>query len=244
MGILDTVKTVNDFEDRFKGIIYGHQGSGKTQFASDFPSPLWFDFENSTETLRNIGKGNIPTERPKNMKRFEDIAMEAVKDTSPYETIVVDTANSLQVFQMLEHMMVAASKNSSRDIDLPYQADYRKSTAQLTRIFAAMHHSNKHIVVLCQERIYTERDETSGKERVVAIRPDLTKRLADAIEQMLNVVGYLEKKSGATPTSPVKRTMYLNPSGKIFAKNRLGIEAITIENPTYTNIYQNKGKTS
>lgn len=240
MGILDLAKPVDEYLDRVKALIYGKQGTGKTQLASDAPNPVWVDFEKSTETLRNIGKGHIPTLRPKNMSDFEKFIGEAVKDSSPYETIVIDTANSLQVFQMLEHMMVAA-KGSNRDVDLPYQSDYRKSTAQLARIFHDLHHCDKHVVVLCQERIYTERLE-SGKERVIAIRPDLTKRFADLVEQMLNVVAYLDKSSSTLGSSPVKRTLYLNPSGNIFAKNRLGIEAIKKENPTFKSIFIDKGK--
>lgn len=239
MGILDTIPSISEIPEYAKILCYGHYGCGKTTFASTFPDPLWFDFEGSAETLRHLAETkDIKVERPKSMARAEQVLMEAVKPNSGFQTIVIDTANSMQTFQLAEYMKGVVARASNRDIDMPYQADYRKSTNQLQRLFNLLQDAPKNVVILCQERVLTEKDGDNIK--IIGYRPDLTLRLADLVGAVIDVVGYLEKKPGIG-TNPPKRSLYVNGTSKIVAKNRLGIQATAIENPTYESVFIKKG---
>ena len=232
---LSKAKSIDDYPYSSKVLIYGMYGSGKTQFASTFPNPFWIDFEKSTDTLSKIGLGNIKGLRPKSMKEVEEHIEALCKDSSPYDTIVIDTANSLQMFQMREYMLKVVG--DKRDQDMPAQMDYRKSTNQLSRIFSDLQSCNKNVVILCQQRIVTEKRD-DGTYRIVGYKPDLTERLAELVGAVISNVFYLEKTPGIGSTSGPKWKMFINPSNTYkVVKNRLGRQEQFIENPTYHNIF-------
>ncbi len=230
------VKTVDDYRQLYKVLIYGPYGSGKTSLAYTFPKPVWIDFENSTETLRNTGHGDTPLLRPKTMDEAEKFIEKVCDSKSPYETIVIDTANSMQVKQLAEHMLDKHRRGGDIDIDMPFQADYRKSTNKLSRIFYLLQACDKHVVIVSQQR---EDKDKEGKT-VLAIRPDLTARLAELVGQAVDVVAYLKRTPGVGQ-QPASRVLYVNPFGKITAKNRLGIQATEIKNPTFESVFLKKG---
>lgn len=230
MGILTNPKTINDFPAVFKGLIYGKGGTKKTTFASTFPNPIWLDFERSTDVLRALGKTNIPVVRPKNMAEVIEAAKEFKK--SPYETLVLDTATRFQLFQLSEHMRDVHRQTPSRDVYLPYQADYRRSGNILDELFVTLHDTDKHVVIIAHEKVFV--DEENG--RVVAILPDLTPRLRDAVGGLVSVVGYSELKPGIGKDAIPKHTIHFTSFGKVFAKNRLGI-LTPIEEPTFQNVF-------
>jgi len=224
-----SVKSVNDYEEHFKALIYGKGGTRKTTFASTAPNPIWVDFERSTDTLRHLGKGDIKLIRPKKMSEVLELVKELPK--LEFQTVVFDTATRLQLFHMTEHMKEVIAKASNRDEFLPYQADYRKSGTLLDSIFARLQDMNIHVIVIAHEKIIID-EET---KKVIVIRPDLTPRLADAVGGLLNVVAYSEIKPGLNK-QPGTQIMHFNQHGKIVAKNRLNITE-PIENPTFDKVF-------
>ena len=221
--------TIDDFTEYGKYLIYGAPGTRKTTFASTFPNPVWIDLERSTDTLRHIhAPEGIAVMRPKKMQEIIDIIKDFPK--SEFETLVVDTATRLQIFQLAEQMKDMIAKNSSRDKYLPYQADYRRSGALLDELFSALQECDKNVVIIAHQKTFID-EET---KRVTAVRPDLTPRLADAVSGLLNCVGYSEVKNNV-------QIMHFNSFGKVFAKNRLNIQE-PITNPTYENCFHTTKK--
>lgn len=223
------VEKVDDTPEYFKALIYGKGGTRKTTFASTAPDPFWIDMERSTDTLRHIGKGDVAVVRPHSMKDVQDAVKTFIKGS--YQTLVFDTATRLQIFQLSEQMLEAVRKNSSRDLYLPYQADYRRSGNVMDELFYELQMCDKHVIIIAHEKIFID-DET---KRVTAILPDLTPRLRDAIGGLINVVAYVELKSGVNKT--LEQVMHVNSSGKFFAKNRLNLTEPLI-NPTFNQFFK------
>lgn len=226
--ILDRAKPVDDYEEWFKALIYGEPGTRKTTFACTAPNPLWVGFERSEDTLRHIGYGHIPVIRPKTMVEVDQIIQAFIKSTK-FETIVFDTATRMQLFQLSEHM-----KTVGRDRFLPFQADFRKSGAVLDDMFARLQDAEKHVIILAHRKVFVDPDT----KRITAIRPDLTPRLRDAIEGLLNVVAYTELQKAAG--KPPDQVMYFSSENKFFAKNRLHLVEKQV-NPTFDSVFK-KGK--
>jgi hypothetical protein len=226
------IEKIDDTPEYFKAMIYGKGGTRKTTFASTAPDPFWIDMERSTDTLRHIGMGHIEVVRPHSMKDVQDAVKAFLKST--HETLVFDTATRLQIFQLSEQMLEAVRKNSSRDLYLPYQADYRRSGNVMDELFYELQMCDRHVIVIAHEKIFID-DET---KRITAILPDLTPRLRDAIGGLINVVAYVELKSGVNKT--LEQVMHFNSSGKFFAKNRLNITD-SLTNPTFDTIFKEQG---
>ncbi len=235
-------KPIDDYDLFHKGLIYGHWGSGKTQFAAGAPDPWWLDLENSTETLRSVGKGSIPVAKIKTMAKFEDALKELCDKSHPCKTIVIDTVNALQRLQMSEWIREQVKKGgASRDIDLPFQIDYRKSTGLLGRYFEMLIDVDKNVLLLAQEKkIYDDSDKTKPP-KLIGIKPLLTNALSELVGSLVNFVGYIEVVPGVGDTTKPKRFIHVSPSQRVDGKNRLGIEKSKIENPTFDLIFNKKG---
>jgi len=233
MGILDQAQTIDDIPPWIKFCLYGPPGVGKTFLAAGAPKPFFIDFERSTETLRGIPAfKDIPVLKPKTMKNVFDAVKEFTP--SPYETLILDTGTRMQFFQLHEEMVGVAARQSSRDVYLPLFQEFRRSSEMMDDLFVQLQDMEKHVIIICHTQ-----EDWEGKDddrRMVRIRPDLTPAVAKKLNGLLNFTGYLEYKPGMG-TNPAKRILTVNPSGKIVAKNRLGIQQTTIENPTLQTIF-------
>ena len=240
MAILDQTKTIDEIPAFIKLCLYGPPGTGKTQFCADAPSPLWIDLERSSETFRAMPENyhTIPILSPKTVKDLELATDEFIKHQS-LQTLVIDTGTRLQFFHMKELMVEAKAKNSSRDIDLPLFQEFRKSTEYLDKLFTTWQNMPKHLIIICHET--EDYEGTDESRRLVRIRPDLTPGIAKRLNGLLNVTAYLEIKQGLGSVA-TKRILTVNPSGKIVAKNRLGIAATSIENPNLKQLFEKSFK--
>lgn len=224
--------------------LYGPPGVGKTLFAADAPSPFWFDFERSTDTLAtssNPVHRKIPTLRiPLHIKTMTDF-LSAVKEViaSPdIKTIVIDSTTRLQRFQMNEFLTVmegdgAAQLNYTKELIKKsrnhYTAqiqDWGFSTNLLDELFMALDGSGKNIVLIGHAQ--TEKEEATGLWHT---HFDLTPSLAGKVATLVSVIGYLQVK--ALPGRPPERALMVNPDGKKVAKNRLGLQVPEIKDPSW-----------
>jgi hypothetical protein len=80
---------------------------------------------------------------------------------------------------------------------------------------------------------------TNEEGILVEIRPSLTPRVWSNLKAFISVVAYMEKKtSGIGAAAKTERKLYLNSTNTIVAKNRLGIEAVSVTNPVYKEIFK------
>jgi phage nucleotide-binding protein len=233
----DKVKTVAEIPDFVKLLLYGPPGFGKTTFVGDSPNPVWIDLERSTEVFRGHPEySKIPVIVPDNKKEFLDLIKSV--HTTNYETLVIDTVSQLQDIHLYEEMLkveeATKKRPSPRSRYLPLFQEFRISTEELKEASRILQKADINVVVIAHDRVYTKVNEQTGDTQVVAIRPDMTPRVIDAMNRIFNVVAYLDKETSLT--GAVTRKLYMNSTKTIAAKNRFRIEQLYLTNPTWKDL--------
>lgn len=236
-SILDKALSVEDIPAYPKGVLYSPFGDGKTQFCADAPNPVWIDFERSYETLRAIGKNDIPVFRPRKFSEATEFAREAAKK---FDNIIVDTVSSMQVMYMNEYLdKQVADSNGRRQKYLRYQGDYNYATNELTDFFLTMQNAECGVIFIAHEKIYFREDADGNPTTTISkIVPDLTPAVRSGLGKFVNVIAYLEKDPGSSIKPSVGRKLYLNKTATIMAKNRLGIQEQFLINPKFTDVFK------
>lgn len=233
MGILDQALALSDEPPYIKMVLHGAEGVGKTTFAANAPEPAFVDFERSTDTLRHDPSfAKIKVFRPKVWKDVFDFTKAAV---GTFETVIYDTATSMQIFYMREYMVNEEKKNpTKRDKYLPYQGDYRYATNELTDFFLFLQEAPINVIFNAHSNFVTD-PETNA---LLAIRPALTPAVWGNLRAFISVVAYMEKKpKGIGASAGVERRLYLNSTSIISAKNRLGIQEQYITDPNFKELF-------
>lgn len=228
--ILDRAQPLDDEFPYIKLLLHGDAGAGKTHFSSFAPNPVWMDWERSSETLRTIPeKSGTPIFRPKSFAEVREFTRAAPKK---YETLVLDTMTTAQIFYMREYMKNAVANSQGRRTNVfdTYQGDYRIATAELTDWFLELQEMPMHVICIAHSNYVLNDDGV-----LVKIEPQLTMRVRKNLEAFINVIGYLERKSSITGAA--ERKLYVNPTGIIVAKNRLGIQETSIKDPSFESLF-------
>ena len=95
----DDVLTGIKADQGMKVAVHGPPGIGKSTLGSQFPSPLFFDFEGS---LTNIDVPHFDL-RPKNFEETMDALRLLWGDGHKYQTLVIDTVDWLEI-KIHEHV--------------------------------------------------------------------------------------------------------------------------------------------
>lgn len=108
-------------QEPFDLILYGPEGTGKSTFASDAPSPIFFDLESGT--------GELDVARMPQPENWKDVVAGLVLlATQPHEfkTVVIDTIDALEVFI---HRDVCEAAGVKEIEDIPYGSGYKNALA-------------------------------------------------------------------------------------------------------------------
>ena len=220
-----------------KALIYGPAGAGKTRFCADAPEPCWEDFESSTETLKHWPEYcDTPVKTPRDIDEMRRDIEKIVRGKEA-KTIVFDSVTTALDYFMRQKLAADVAKpNSKRQAHEFWEKDYKYATQAFTDLFGFLQNAPINVVIIGHERVDKEKD-AEGKTEVTGIYPDITPRLQQAVTRLVNVVGCMDARPATT--KGVTRRLYLNRTRTIEAKNRLNIQDIYIENPTWKEIFGN-----
>ena len=223
---IQNYSTVTRKPNWIKALIYGQAGSGKTRFCADAPQPFWFDWEDSTETLRHWPDYNdIRVKKPFSIEELKKDVELAIKDPD-VDTIVLDSITSGLDYYLRQYM---AKQN--RDSYALYEGDYKYATNVFGELFTILRDVDLHVLIIGHARVI--RDADTGN--TTGIYPDITPRLRENLVRLVNLVGYME----LIPSGIKERTrrLYVNATKTIEAKNRLNIQQTYIENPSFKELF-------
>lgn len=239
-SLLDEAVDVADLDSKVKALIYGPPGSLKSTFTSGAPKALIFDFERSADSIKFVNPNSdarvirIRKDRHTPDQVFKGMR-DALKDSSPYETIVIDTVDRMQLFYVRDLV-----RKANRNPPIPLWQDYRLATETLDEFFVDCQNADKNVLFISHSLDEYIQIDPQNK-RFVGIRPALQPTLAKRVGEIINVVGYMKLTVDAKKNK--LHTLQIAPtSEKIIAKNRLGIEEPIHYNPTWDSIFVKRGK--
>lgn len=201
---------------QIKFMVYGESGSGKTVFASTWPSCAFIDLDNGMSSIkRKVFQFKIET--------WEDLleAIDYLKHSKhPFKTVVMDSVNELQALS-LRHIVSSYSVRRPYD-SMPSQSDYGKMIDDCDLMVREIRSIPTNVVFIAQvaARVY----ETDP------VQPQFTgKATARNISRMMDEIGFLEKRESE---GKKKRVMVFDAVNFV-TKDRSDVLPQSIEDPTY-----------
>lgn len=193
-------------ENRFRALIAGYPGMGKTTLALSAPKPLLIDTDFGANRI--VDRLQTDCIQPNTYQELlDDLTPENLRD---YETIVIDTGGKLLELAK-PHAIKMDSKNSKKDGSLSIQGFGVVGTAFSDLVYKIHHELRKHLVV-----IFHAVEEKQGEDTKIRIMVDGSTK--NKIWQEMDVGGFIEKING-------KRTIGFEPNERYFAKRTQGVNA-------------------
>lgn len=197
---------------------------------------LFIDIEGGTKTIRQLHP-NVRRIRVKD--EFDDKGVlkksawmrlqevyEDLRRENKYKTIVVDSLTEAYKVSMYSVMAGTVRKDPERDLDIPAQRDWGKSSEQIRRMVRAFRDLDCHVIFTALEN--QNKDQMTGK---VTITPSLPGKLAFEIPAFLDIVLYLYTKVEGE-LKEVHRFILSDNTEKHIAKDRSGRLPLTLKDPT------------
>jgi hypothetical protein len=230
---------------RFKGMVHGPQGQGKTHFMGTLAHDprtapaLFLNFEAGDLTLQGM-PGEWDMADVRSWDDYNTQYERLLTNKEGFKSVGVDSLSETHLFALLNVIEQEGAKRKNKD--LIEQGDYGTAMVQMRRLVRHFRDLDMHVLFLASSK-----DVKDPREGMVK-KPALAGQLADDIPGMMDMVGYMaitdETDEDGDPTGNVIRSLLLQNYPKIRIKVRTpwGVVAPDeIDNPTMTNVLDTLG---
>lgn len=202
-------------------LCYGKSGTGKTTFASTFPKPYIFDFDNGMLSQR--GK-DIEYDTYTSWKACE-LKLQELEKSCPYETLIIDSVSTMQEYMMQEILSV-----NKRVI--PTLHEWGRLVDWLQDLFMRITKMSHNIVVTAHEQVL--QDEVSSEILVLPLI--VGKKMPGQIPLWFDEV-YRAQVARGQQGKPLYQ-MITTADVRYTAKSRLGVLQPVEDNLTFDKIME------
>lgn len=191
-------------ENKFRVLVAGYPGIGKTTLGLSAPKPLLIDVDfGINRTMASVRKDYIQPET------YEELLNDLKGDLSDYETIVIDTGGKLLEL-MKSYVIKNDIKNAKKDGTLSLQG-YGAVAREFTRFMNDIYFNlRKHCVIIFHA--VEEKQDEDTKLRILV--EGSTK---NTVWQNVELGGFIEMRGD-------KKTIGFNNCERYFAKSSFGIK--------------------
>lgn len=191
---------------RFKGLIYGQPGIGKSTLALSAPNPVMIDAENGIKRVEPHLR--VPSLQ---VQKYEEIiALLNSDEIKPFDTIVFDTMG--KVLEIMEPYLISLNPKNATGSGALSLIGYKARKIEFNNLLKLISRLNKSVLFVAHEK-----EEKNGDEKI--IRPDIPGSSGADLIKELDFVGYMEAKG-------IKRTISFFPTEKYYAKNSLQLDEV------------------
>lgn len=207
-SVVDRISSIGfDDDEGIKIALYGRSGTGKTTLWSSFPKPILAIICSGHQRageLRSIdtpeNRKTIKTVTLKESREAFDL-IDHQKDTGKFKTIVLDHGTGLQDLTLKE-ILGLDELPAQKSWGMAKREQYGQSTAQCKEILRKMLGLTCNVVVVAQERSFTEDSEDEMIDPCIgpALSPSLTGWLNPAVDYVAQT--FIRQKT-VTKTSKI-----------------------------------------
>lgn len=206
---------------RIKALLYGVSGTGKTTMAATFPRPVFLDLEGGMLSVREHKPLRYPADPNKDIKTYPEVVQfyqlvaGYTPETAPFETIVIDSLNELQVL-VTQYVVEKYTGVKRMYNDQLTMADYGKANRmfmQVTRLFLKLPYNIVFTAVSNQKE--------SGDDDIQISPKFVGKQVGPDIQRMMDMIGYCHAKRVQDGSSQHYVSFMITP--QYIAKSRLKI---------------------
>lgn len=203
--------------NRIHALFQGCSGSWKTNAASSFPKPYFFDFDRGLKSVRNVPWDFEYDEYSKKLDQVE-IKLKLFENECPYETLIFDSATTMSQ-DVLIHFATANGHldqygNASDKVGL---LEYGQRVKWFTAFVAALGRFPVNTIFICHETTYKNQDRG-----ILQTRPALPgEQLPDQVPVFFDEVYHFELTKDSKGGQIAK--VFTSSTGLFVAKSRLGV---------------------
>lgn len=216
---------IGKINKKYRMLIAGFPGIGKTTIALSAPKPLLIDVDKGIDRVRVNDRQDFT--QPLN---YEELLQDINSDLSDYETIVIDTGGKL-LDLMKPYVIKQDSKNGQKDgqtLSIKGYGAVGKEFARLADYIA--YTLNKHVVI-----VFHAKEDKDGEATKLRILVEGSTK--DNVWQPMDLGGFIEMYNG-------KRTIGFDNCERYYAKGTHGIRGIReipdLDNPNNKNDFLTK----
>lgn len=220
--ILAKINQPQEYSQKYKILIYGPSGVGKTMLYDGIENALILDVEEGTSVLMKKDEMTASGTRIfplKSWEELQDIFTLIQNGDLQFANIVLDSVTDIQEL-CKDHVLITQDRRRISP-ETPSQQDYGVISERMRKMLRNFRALNSNIIYIARERI--TKAEDTGEERV---RPDVSGRLQDDLPGAMDVTVYMTSKEGV-------RYAVFNLEGKQLAKDRTHQFPRVLENPTW-----------
>jgi hypothetical protein len=238
------IHNASEFDPNQNMLVYGHPDAGKTRVAASAPDVLIIDVdEKGTDSVRRDIDPKVY--RIEFWSEINDLYWYAQSGNHEFKSFAIDGLTGLQTLCMNFVLGDEASRDASRDPDMPSRAVYGKVSQLMRTQITNWRNLPYNIVFTALART---RDTGEGEEDEILITgPSLSPAIAAHATAAVGTIGYLTKREVVikskkmvngeekiTKRKQVRRRLVVGPQSKFITKDRNGLFGEYIDAPNLT----------
>lgn len=215
--------SVAEMPRKYKILIYGEPGSGKTELAGHLmnldsgPSCLvstdsaWITLLKNEEVAKKVTR--YPYEGFSQLRAIAQAAIEGIEPYCNYETLVWDTV-STAIDLTVAKLVVGKKLGDQRDPDIASWSHYGLAANALRPTIEALNKAPFNVIYVAHVRTPSDDDR---KKLIFAIRPNTPEACFKQLSQEVQMIGWLNKeKAGGKRVLQVEGTNTVTGKSQVF----------------------------
>lgn len=214
-------------DKKWKILLYGVSGSGKTHMAGTFEDPLFLDLEDGMRSLLHMKKRilrypkdpSVQITEWSQVKTFYNTVVKMKPDEAPFKTIVIDSLNELQLLSLNNALKIHNAERLYQD--QPTMGDYGKLARDMQATMRSFYQLPYNIIFTCASSDVEFEDE----KRIPLL---VGKKSGPDIRRISEQVGYCF--TAAKKDQPTQHLVGFRDNPKYLAKDRTPYFSTPVEN--------------
>lgn len=217
-------------------LVYGDSGTGKTRFAASAPKILMIDVNDKghDSVRRDFDPDYIQVEY---WREVIDIYWFLQEGDHEYESVAIDTVSNLQNICMDFVLGDEASRDASRDPDMPSRQAWGKVGKLMRTQITNYRNLPLNVIFIAQLRAKQVGDEDEEGGEIV-YGPEVSPSIEKTLKAAVGTIGYLTKrevvirnKKTKSARKEIRRRLLLGDSERYVSKDRNGVFPDHIDAP-------------